>query len=231
MERIQELELAKLVAAHTAVFRQKWATGLVIPKDENGQPIESYVASLKRLWYTETPDTKFGSFEATEIRQYLAAVDAEVAELAAVSRVPSHYLVQRQLANPPSAESLIASESGLVAKVKERQRTYGESWEEVVRLAATFAGVDELAGDHGLELIWREPERRNPAVMADAAVKLGAVGVPQEAIWSFLGYSPQAIERMRVLQAEEQLAAAAAQAAAAASLAASTPAGTAPPSG
>ena len=43
MQRIQELELAKLVAAHTAVFRQKWATGLEVPRDpETGKPVEPF---------------------------------------------------------------------------------------------------------------------------------------------------------------------------------------------
>jgi hypothetical protein len=208
LQRIQELELAKLVAAHTAVFRQKWATGLEVPRDpESGKPVEPFNAALDRLWVSEDPDSKFGTFEASDVQQYLAAIDAEIAELTAVSRVPSYYLVQSNLANPPSAESLVASESGLVTRVLDGQRAFGESWELVVRLGASAAGVDELAGDRELEVLWRSPERRNPAVVADAATKLQACGVPQEYVWAFLGYSPQAIERMRVLAAAEALAA------------------------
>jgi SPP1 Gp6-like portal protein len=206
MQRIQELELAKLVAAHTAVFRQKWATGLQVPRDpETGQPVEPFKQSVSRLWVSEDDKTRFGTFEATEIAQYLRAIDAEIAELAAISRVPSYYLVQTELANPPSAESLLAAESGLVAKCVDRQGSFGESWEQVVRIGAAAAGAGELAGDTGLEAIWRTPERRNPAVVADAAVKLQAVGIPQTELWAFLGYSPQAIERMQVEAAGEAL--------------------------
>ncbi|HEY7621732.1 MAG TPA: phage portal protein [Solirubrobacteraceae bacterium] len=206
MQRIQELELAKLVAAHTAVFRQKWATGLRVPRDpETGQPVEPFKQSVSRLWVNEAPDGKFGSFEATEIAQYLRAIDAEIAELAAISRVPSYYLVQTELANPPSAESLLAAESGLVAKCIDRQGSFGESWEQVVRIGASAAGASELAQDVGLETVWRVPERRNPAAVADAATKLQAVGIPQAEVWAFLGYSPQAIERMQVEAAAEAL--------------------------
>lgn len=212
MERIQELELAKLVAANTAVFRQKWATGLEVPRDpETGKQIEPFESAVSRLWVNEKPDGRFGTFEATEIGQYLRAIDSEVAELAAVSRVPSYYLVQSELANPPSAESLLASEAGLVAKVEDRQRTYGESWEQIVRLAASIAGFESISTDVELSLLWRTPERRNPAVVADAAIKLQAVGVPQEALWALVGFSPQEIQRMRVTSAQQQLEAALAQ--------------------
>lgn len=205
MQRIAELELAKMVAAHTAVFRQKWATGLDVPKDpETGKPIEPFKAATDRLWVSEHPDTRFGSFEATEMRQYLEAISSEVGELAAISRVPSYYLVQSNLSNPPSAESLVASETGLVTKCVDRQRSFGESWEHVVRLAARAAGDTELADDRALEAVWRSPERRNPAVVADAATKIASVGVPTTAVWEFLGYSPQAIARMRV-EAEAQM--------------------------
>jgi Phage portal protein, SPP1 Gp6-like len=206
MQRIQEIELAKLVAAHTAVFRQKWATGLRVPRDpETGKPIEPFTQSIQRLWVNEAPDGRFGTFEATEIAQYLRAIDAEIAELAAISRVPSYYLVQTELANPPSAESLLAAESGLVAKCVDRQGSFGESWEQVVRIGARAVGEDALADDVGLEAIWRVPERRNPAIVADAATKLQAVGIPTTEVWAFLGYSPQAIERMQVEAAAEAL--------------------------
>jgi hypothetical protein len=216
LERIQELELAKLIAVYSVTFPQKWATDLKIVRDpETNKPINPFESGPMRLWVSENPDTKFGAFPAGEIGQYLRAIDDEVAELAAISRVPSYYFVQSDLANPPSAESLVTSETGLVTKCLDRMRSYGESWEQVVRIAALAAGDAEVGGDLSLEVLWHTPERRNPAVVADAATKMQAVGVPTEAVWAFLGYSPQAIQRMRVTARAEQLAAAAAAAAAA----------------
>jgi len=215
MQRIQELELAKLIAVYTVTFPQKWATFLRVDRDpETGMPKTPFRGGPQRLWVSEDAETKFGAFPAGEIGQYLRAIDDEIAELAAVSRVPSYYFVQSDLANPPSAESLVTSETGLLTKCLDRMLSLGESWESVHRLAARAAGDAELADDGGLEVLWHTPERRNPAVVADAATKLQAVGVPTEAIWTFLGYSPQAIQRMRVQARAEALAAAAELAAA-----------------
>jgi hypothetical protein len=215
MQRIQELELAKLIAVYAVTFPQKWASGLKVERDPTtGQPKTGQLKTgPMRVWVSEDYETKFGAFPAGEIGQYLRAIDDEIAELAAVSRVPSYYFVQSDLANPPSAESLVTSETGLVTKCLDRMLSFGESWQQVIRVASLAAGDAELAADLALEVLWHTPERRNPAVVADAATKLQAVGVPQEAVWTFLGYSPQAIQRMRVQSRAEQLAAAAALAA------------------
>jgi hypothetical protein len=204
MQRIQELELAKLIGVYAVTFPQKYATGLKVERDPTtGQPLKPFEGGPMRLWVSENAETKFGSFPAGDIGQYLRAVDDEIAELAAISRVPSYYFVQSDLANPPSAESLVTSETGLLTKCVDRQNSFGESWEQVIRTASRAAGDAELADDLGLEVLWHTPERRNPAVVADAATKLASVDVPTEAVWSFLGYSPQALARMRV-QADAQ---------------------------
>lgn len=204
MQRIQELELAKLIGVYAVTFPQKWATGLKVERDPTtGKPLAPFESGPMRLWVSENGETRFGAFPTGDIGQYLRAVDDEVAELAAISRVPSYYFVQSDLANPPSAESLVTSETGLVTKCLDRQLSFGESWEAVIRTASRAAGDAELANDSGLEVLWHTPERRNPAVVADAATKLASVNVPTEAVWAFLGYSPQAIARMRV-QADAQ---------------------------
>jgi hypothetical protein len=214
MERIQELELAKLIGTYTVTFAQKWVTGIKVDRDEAGNEINPFRSGPYRIWASEDPETRFGTFPTTDIGQYLRAIDDEIAELAAISRVPSYYFVQSDLANPPSAESLITSETGLVTKCLDRMLSFGESWQQVVRIASRAANDAELADDLGLEILWHTPERRNPAVVADAATKLQSVGVPTEAVWTFLGFSPQAIARMRV-QADAQAMREAAAAAAA----------------
>jgi hypothetical protein len=190
LRRIDKLTLDAMLAAEVAAFRQKWATGLEVPRDpETGKPVEPFRAAVDRVWISESPDSKFGTFEASDISQYLTAIDAQIASLAAISRVPAHYLMQSNLANPPSAESLVAAESGLVAKVRERQRRFGEAWERVITLALAATGV----GSGVLEVVWQDAEMRNPAQVADAAVKLMTIGVPQRALFEYVGATPQQI--------------------------------------
>jgi len=188
LQRIDRLTLDMLLASEYSSFRQKWATGLEVPKDpETGKPVEPFKAAVNRLWISENPDTRFGTFDASDLGGYLSAIDSQIAALAAISRVPAHYLLQSNLANPPSAESLVAAESGLVAKVRERQRRFGEAWEQTLALALDAAGTD--AG--GMEVVWQDAEMRNPAQVADAAVKLQTIGVPQRALWEYVGATPQ----------------------------------------
>jgi hypothetical protein len=208
LQRIDRLTLDLLLTSHYGSFRQKWATGLQVPRDpETGKPVEPFKAAVTRLWVNEKSDGRFGTFEATDPAGYLTAIDSQIATLAAISRVPAHYLMQRNLANPPSAESLIASETGLVSKVEDRQATYGEAWEQVFWLFAHMQG--DAADIEELEVQWVDAEKRNPAQVADAAIKWMGMGVPEAALWAYGGFTPQQIlEWERESAARELLAAA-----------------------
>jgi hypothetical protein len=201
-----------LLATETAAFRQKWVTGLEVPKDPaTGKDVEPFKVALDRLFVGTSPDIRFGNFDDSDLSQYIKVIDSFVAELAAISRVPAHYLLSQTLANPPSAESLVAGESGLVSKVQDRQAQFGESWERVTRIALAIAGAEPEALE--LQVLWRDPAQRSPAQTADAAVKLQAIGVPTEALWEYVGYTPQQVDRMRSQAAEQAFLSAAAPAA------------------
>jgi hypothetical protein len=206
LRRIDKLTLDKLMTSEFGSFRQKWATGLDVPVDpETGQHVEPFKAAVDRLWVSKDDQTRFGTFDASELGPYLQAIDAEIASLAAISRVPAHYLMQANLANPPSAESLIAAESGLVAKVQERQRRFGEAWERTLRLAIALDTNTAAAEVGELEVTWQDAEMRNPAQVADAAVKLQSIGVPERALWAYVGATPQQIDAWALEQASAQL--------------------------
>lgn len=196
LQRIDELLVGRQVAAHYAAFKQRWASGLEVPRDpQTGKPIEPYKAAVSRLWIAEDPDARFGSFEATELGQYTRAIEADVAELAAISKVPAHYFLQSSLANPPSADALVAGEAGLVKKCGARQRAFGEGWKTVLRLALLIADGD--ASSRNDEVLWADAAVRSPSQLADAAVKEKTVGIPDEALWERLGATPQQIDRWR----------------------------------
>ena len=210
LRRIDKLTLDKLLTSEFASFRQRWATGLEVPRDpDTGNPVEPYTAAVTKLWVSDNPDTKFGSFDASDLDPYLQAIDADIAALAAISRVPAHYLIQTSLANPPSAESLIAGESGLVAKVRERQRRFGEAWERALALGLALERGTATAAAPSLAVIWADAEMRNPAQVADAAVKLQTIGVPQEALWRYIGATPTEVAEWTLEQSAATLAEAA----------------------
>ena len=155
IDRINETVFNRMLAAQFAAFRQKWVTGMEIPRDpDTGEPREPFNSAVDRLWMTENPDAKFGEFSEATLTNYIAAVEADIQHLAAISRVPAYYLLPH--GNVPSGEALKAAETGLVAKVKRRQRFFGESWEQVLRLALLMSD-DPRSDDVSCETLCHRP--------------------------------------------------------------------------
>lgn len=200
-DRINKTILDRLVTANFSSFKQKWATGLDIPQDENGNDVEPFKAAVNRLFVSENENAKFGEFQQSDLSGYITSVEADIQHLAAITRTPPHYLLGQSGAFP-SGESLKATETGLVAKVGERRDSFTESWEDVMRLALLADG-DSRASDMALSMVWKDPESRSIAEVTDAAVKMLACGVPQREVWRFMGYTPSEIELMDQERAED----------------------------
>lgn len=203
-DRINETIFNRLTAARFSAFRQRWVTGMEIPVDpETNKPVEPFKAAVDRLWMTEDKEVKFGEFTATDLAPYIKACEADIQHLAAISRTPPHYLLGQSGAFP-SGESLKSTETGLVRKVSARALSFGERWEDVIRLGLS-AMDDARAADDTLEIIWRDPETKGLAELVDALVKLSGLGIPNEALWEMYGASPQQIGRWRAQAARAKL--------------------------
>lgn len=201
-DRIVETLSDRLMAQKYSAFRQRWATGLVIPEDDNGQPVEPFNAAVNRLWTAEDTDVRFGEFSETPLGPYLEAVDADVRHMAALAQVPAAYLLGGM--DNISADAITAAESGLMARVEDKQASYGETWEQVMRLALSAAGDEAAASDLSSEVIWRETETRSPAVLVDTLTKLRSIGVPLAYLLERYGLSPQTVDRVLAMAADEQ---------------------------
>lgn len=199
-----------LIASEYSSLRQRWATGLEVPKDAQGNVLTSTQvdATFRRLWIAENPDARWGEFSVADLGGYVQLTSMLTQHLAALSRTPPHYLLG-QIVNA-SGDALKTAEATLVAKVRAKMVDFSEPWEEAVRLAFMFQGDTERGQVIDAEVVWADPESRTESEHADAIVKQQAVGVPQGMLWEQLGYSPQQIERMRQMQATESMLAGAA---------------------
>lgn len=202
-DRINETVFGRLLAMHFSAFRQKWATGLSVPKDEHGNPIEPFNASLQKLWIAPNPESRFGDFSEHNLENYLKAAEADVQHLAAITHTPPHYLLG-QMVNIP-AEGMRVAETGLISKVRRHQRFFGESHEDVARLAIKAHRLDDpRADDVTCEVVWRDPETRSDAERVDALVKLATIGVPRRALWERIpGVTQTELDRWETLAGEE----------------------------
>lgn len=188
-----------IVASEFSAYPQRWATGLDIPvHPETGQPMTAnFLGGAERVWSVPSENAKFGNFAVSDLTIYVKAVEMLVQHVAAQTRTPPHYLLGA-MGSFPSGESLKATETGLVAKVRRKMLTFGEGWEETLRLAFAVEGDMAKAQEVDAEVIWANPESRIVGETVDAATKLASIGVPRPALWEYIGASPQQIARWRV---------------------------------
>ena len=188
-----------IIASEFAAFPQRWATGIELPiNPATGEKMApDFLGGAERVWGVEAVDAKFGNFLVSDLGIYVRAIEMLIQHVAAQTRTPPHYLLGSS-GTFPSGESLKATETGLVAKVRRKMLSFGEGWEEAMRLAFSIEGDSAKADMTDVETIWANPESRIVAETVDAAVKMATIGVPRPALWEYIGASPQQIERWKV---------------------------------
>lgn len=199
-DRVNESVFSLMIALQYASFRQRWATGLAIPIDDTGKPVEPFQAAVDRLWVTDSPDAKFGDFAQTDVGGHLETYTSTVRTLAAIAQTPPHVLLG-DLINM-SADALAAAEASTQRKAGEYETIFGESWEQVLRLAAAAAGDAAGAADESAEVRWRDTEARSLAQTVDALGKMvQMLGVPAEGAWERIpGITEQDVVRWREMR-------------------------------
>ncbi|MCZ9884649.1 phage portal protein [Arthrobacter sp. B2a2-09] len=180
-DRVNEVVFATLIALQYASFRQRWATGLAVPEDDEGNAVEPFQAAVDRLWVADSEGARFGDFAQTDLSGHMSAYESTVRTLAAVSQVSPNILTG-DLVNL-SADALAQMEASTQRKISEYETLFGESWEMSFHLAAQAAG-DLSAADAGAQVRWRDTEARSLASTVDALGKIATtLQVPVEALW------------------------------------------------
>jgi hypothetical protein len=209
-DRMNETIVNRIIALWWSVFKQKWATGLVLDeepvlgpdgKPELGpdgkplmKPVEPWDVFQDRMLAVDDKDIKFGDFSATDIDQYLKPHERDLQDLSTIKRIPRHYLFQE--GQSPSGDAIKSAETGLVAVVRRTHLDLGDPFEETNRIARIMAGGNEAAPDS--EMVWDDPEFRTYGELVDGVLKEFQAGlVPWEGALEKLGYTPQQIARFR----------------------------------
>lgn len=199
-DAISKIAADALVASEYAAFPQRYIAGMEVEEDENGKAKSPFQIAIDRILVSEDPQTSFGQFQAADLGNYVKLIDNYVASMAAITRIPFHYFLIGRSGQAPSGEAITSAEAGIVAKAKERQLHFGESWEQAMRLAFKVL-EDPRAEAFGAEVLWGDPEYRSQSALVDSAVKLAAgLQVPLAQLWQDVGYSPQQIERFEDLR-------------------------------
>lgn len=206
-DRIVKTIADRLMTQDFGAFRQKWISGWP-QEDDAGNPTPNINVGRDRILTTDVAEAKFGQFDADGVKELLEAVDADIKHIASRTRTPAQYLLG-DMSNV-NGETLSASESGLVSKVRQRMRGHSGAIEDAMRLARYIGGYGKLPPGAIMETIWHDPEHRTKGELMDAAVKSRqGLEMPIAATWEMIGKSQAEIMRlleMRKAEKEEAMA-------------------------
>lgn len=206
-DRINASVFYLLMALHYASFRQRWGTGLIIPRDtlktlpdgsDNpnfGKPIEPFKAAVNRLWISESSETKFGDFAQTDTTGHLAAIENAVQTLITIGQ-SSPLLGAGNSVSNIALESIAALNESMYSQVEALKACFGPSWESVFELAG--------AGDASASVRWRSTEPQSFGVVVDGLVKLNQMGAPAEGLFEMVpNITDEQLEEWKTLAARE----------------------------
>ncbi len=194
-DRIVKTIVDRMMTQDYGAFPQRWASGW--PEDDgDGNPTAPIEIGRDRIITTEVAETKFGQFAAAEIQGYILAKQDDVTDMASRSRTPAQYLLGSM--NNVNGDTLKASESGLVAKVRQRMRGHNDPLENAMMKVREMAGLPVGPGVN-IEVQWRNPEFRTEGELVDALLKMADLGVPEEALWGRWGATPEEVRRWKAM--------------------------------
>lgn len=180
--RINKTSYDRLLTQHYSSWKIRTVSGMAEPDSEEDANRKKLKLRQDDILVAEDPDTKFGTLDETPLNGFIDAWRSDIEALAAVSQTPTHALTG-QLVNL-SAEALAAARAGLTQKVAERQKSFGASHVQALRLAARLEGDEAHADDVMARVTWQDMEIRSMSQAVDALGKAAQMlGVPLPALW------------------------------------------------
>lgn len=171
-QAINSVNFDRLIVSRFGAFPQKVISGW------SGTPNEVLKASASRVWTFDDPEVKAQSFPPASIEGYNALLEEMMAAVAMKAGISPAQVVGKMI--NLSAEALAAAEANQQRKLAAKRESFGESWEQVLRLGAEMDGDTATAADSEAEVFWRDTEARSFGAVVDGVTKLAAQGVPIE---------------------------------------------------
>ncbi len=184
--------LDMLVAMEFSAYRQRWAAGIEIKYDADGKPVAPFTAGVDHLWIADNPNARFGDFEAAQLDQFLKVKDSFRVDIASVTGTPLHYLLQNS-GGFPSGESLRKSETRFLAKVRDRQASFGQVWADVMAFALQIEG---RGPDIRLITEWEDPAPMSDREFSENILLKKQIGLPVEQALLEAGYGEEDVKGM-----------------------------------
>ena len=171
---INSVNLDRLIVSRFGAFPQKVISGW------SASPDEVLKASASRVWAFEDEGVKASSLPSADVGQYNELLTEMLEHVAMVAQISPAQLTGKMI--NVSAEALAAAEANQQRKLVAKRESFGESWEQVLRVSAGMDDDVATAEDTLAEVVWRDTEARSFGAVVDGVTKLAAAGVPIEAL-------------------------------------------------
>ncbi len=182
--------LDMLVAMEYSAFRQRWVAGIEVDYDGEGKAISPFKNGIDNLWVAGK-DARFGDFEAAQLDQFLRVKDSFRVDIASVTGTPLHYFLQ-QVGEFASGESLKQSGTRFLAKVRDRQESFGQVWADAMSFAL------RIEGNPGTQLLtnWEDPSPMTERERLENLLLKRQLGLPIEQALIEAGYGVADVNQM-----------------------------------
>jgi hypothetical protein len=157
-----------LVGMEFHALPQRWATGVVLERDEQGNEIDPYKGGDNRLWTAGKDQAQFGQFPAADLAALLEVQDGFRLEIARKGALPPHSVNLRGGGAAPSGISLLVAEGKTIKRVLDAERDWGQTHCEAMAYALTMDGVPCEAAD--LEIEWMPPATRDEKALIETLI-------------------------------------------------------------
>ncbi len=175
--------LDMLVAMEYSSFRQRWIAGIEIDYDNEGNVVPPFKQGIENLWVTTNPDARFGDFDAANLEQFLKVKDGFRIDMGSVTGTPLYYLLPHGRGFA-SGDAIRKAESRFLAKVRDRQKTFGQAWADVMQFALKIEG----RGDVLLTTKWEDAARLTEKEMLENLLLKKQLGLSSSEALKEAGY-------------------------------------------
>lgn len=189
-DAVNKLLADMMIAAEFGAFPQRY----IISQNEPGK----FKNAPNIIWDIPASDdegqpTSVGQFAATELSNYLEAIDRWMVSIAIISRTPKTYFMQQ--GGDPSGEALIAMESPLNKKAQKYIDRFMATWSELAQFLYRIDSGEEL-DDNAIVPVFDKPETVQPYTQALIRKESVQAGIPL--LWQMEqeGYTEQELAEL-----------------------------------
>lgn len=190
-DSINKLLADMMVAAEYGAFKQRWVISQTQIKDGvlKNAPNE--------LWGLQASDgegqgTQVGEFSASDLGNYINAIEQRVNTVAIISRTPKHYFYSQ--GGDPSGEALIAMEAPINKKAGRYINRFTVTWRKVAAFLLQLEGITVNESD--IQPLFDRPETVQPMTGAQIRQANVGAGMPLSTVLRREGWTQQELDQL-----------------------------------